>query len=122
MYNQSIAKRFISGTACMMLLLGISTSGTVEASGAGGSGSDSSVVNQQSHSNIKVMSQKPEVAPVPKKNQPNRIITNFNGDTKQKWLLIGIRQINLMMLKFGCQSRVNLMMHNRLMQLLKSGF
>lgn len=28
------------------------------------------------------MSQKPEVAPVPKKNQPNRIITNFNGDTK----------------------------------------
>ncbi|MEB7768119.1 purple acid phosphatase family protein [Mammaliicoccus sciuri] len=82
MYNQSIAKRFISGTACMMLLLGISTTGTVEASGAGGSGSDSSVVNQQSHSDIKVMSQKPEVALVPKKNQPNRIITNFNGDTK----------------------------------------
>ncbi|MEB8091973.1 hypothetical protein [Mammaliicoccus lentus] len=82
MYNQSIVSRFLSGTACLMLLLGVFANQTVEASGAGKPGAQTSVSTSNSNDSvIKVTAQKPQVAPVPKKNQPNRIITNFNGDT-----------------------------------------
>ncbi|MEB6201201.1 metallophosphoesterase family protein [Mammaliicoccus fleurettii] len=85
MYNQSVTKRFLSGTACLMLLLGVSANETVEASGSGNPGVNTSETTANtSDSEIKVTSQKPQVAPVPKKNQPNRIITNFNGDTKSE--------------------------------------
>ncbi|WP_412521636.1 metallophosphoesterase [Staphylococcus simulans] len=36
----------------------------------------------QNKAGIKLLKDKPEVAPVPKNNKPNRIMTNFNGDTK----------------------------------------
>nr|WP_263314275.1 metallophosphoesterase family protein [Mammaliicoccus sp. Marseille-Q6498] len=83
MGNQSIFKKFVYGTACGMLLMSVSQNVVVNASGAGGA----PVENSESKANkknakIQLTSKKPTVAPVPKKNQPNRIITNFKGDTK----------------------------------------
>lgn len=74
------ASRWMKGMATAIIALGVTTqvSTTTYASGGG---------NATSHTNqngIQILKHKPAVAPVPKKNTPNRIITNFNGDTRSQ--------------------------------------
>ncbi|WP_412521638.1 metallophosphoesterase [Staphylococcus simulans] len=69
--------------ASLMLLLATGVANDANASGGG----QQAVTQQpkaaaQQKGQIKLLKEKPEVAPIPKKNKPNRIIANINGDTK----------------------------------------
>ena len=78
-------KFLTTGAASLLLMLsfGMPTN-SVEASAPGGEPNTQTESTQQEDKGIKILKNKPEVAPVPEKNNPNRIITNFNGDTKNK--------------------------------------
>ncbi len=71
---------------------------------------------QESNNKIKILDKKPKVEEIKKQNKPNRIITNINGNPSQKWVLVGIHQINLMTPKYGSQSLKTLKMPKHLMQ------
>ncbi|ARB78323.1 MULTISPECIES: purple acid phosphatase family protein [Staphylococcus] len=81
MYLQTKKSKWISGMASMVMVLSMTMycPGNAEASGAG-QGPDQAT-NQNE---IKVTQTKPHVAPIPTKNSPNRIMTNFNGNTQKE--------------------------------------
>lgn len=79
MKSGSLLKFVTASTASVMLLL--PGSQYADASGAGKAPEQNSS-QAQSNQSIKIMQEKPQVAPVPTNNNPNRIIANFNGDTR----------------------------------------
>lgn len=75
--------KIVAGSmASLMLLL---STGVAQADASGQPAPQAAPQAQQAHQQqqgIKLLNKKPKVAPVKKKNSPNRIMTNFNGDTK----------------------------------------
>ena len=85
MKQNSKLKFVTAGAASVMLMFAFGMpSNHVEASAPGGAPGEKGEQAQQDHKGIKIFKHKPKVAPVPKKNAPNRIMTNFNGDTKHE--------------------------------------
>lgn len=82
MKNIKMTKIVAGSMASLMLLL---STGAAQADASGQPAPQAAPQAQQAHQQqqgIKLLNKKPKVAPVKKKNSPNRIMTNFNGDTK----------------------------------------
>ena len=79
-------QKIVTGVASLTLLLTLAQGGGVANASAGGSAvpnENPAEQNEEGNNNgIAVSDQKPAVAPVETQNTPNRIMTNFNGDTK----------------------------------------
>ncbi|MEP9852967.1 metallophosphoesterase family protein [Staphylococcus aureus] len=67
---------FSTVMSAALLLTTVTAPNTVEASGSGDTAAG------ENKSDIELLDKKPKVAKVPENNNPNRIITNINGDTK----------------------------------------
>ncbi|HLR18844.1 MAG TPA: metallophosphoesterase family protein [Staphylococcus sp.] len=67
---------FSTVMSAALLLTTVTAPNTVEASGSG------DTTAGENKSDIELLDKKPKVAKVPENNNPNRIITNINGDTK----------------------------------------
>lgn len=82
--------KIVAGSmASLMLLLAAGAPQNAEADANNQAASQQTQQNNQSQQatnqdGIKLMKEKPEVAPIPKKNSPNRIITNFNGNPQKE--------------------------------------
>ncbi|KRG08615.1 purple acid phosphatase family protein [Staphylococcus sp. NAM3COL9] len=68
--------RSIAVSTLISLSLVFTTVSTAEASGSG------STTEGEKKGDIELLDKKPKVAEVPENNNPNRVITNFKGDTK----------------------------------------
>ncbi|VEG63391.1 MULTISPECIES: purple acid phosphatase family protein [Staphylococcus] len=89
MKNIKMTKIVAGSMASLMLLLAAGTPQNAEADTNNQAASQQTQQNDQSQQatnkdGIKLMKEKPEVAPIPKKNTPNRIITNFNGNPQKE--------------------------------------
>ncbi|EKU50365.1 purple acid phosphatase family protein [Staphylococcus massiliensis] len=82
----NVKKSLIFGVASMMLLSAAPFDADTYASGSNGTPNHhaSEKATENHGHDIKIKKHKPKVAPVPTKNKPNRIIANFNGDTKSQ--------------------------------------
>lgn len=84
--EKSMLKLFTTGAASVVLMMSLGSSNFAEASAPGQGIQEQSTTDKANNNEqgIQVTQDKPKVAPVPVKNEPNRIITNFNGDTKSE--------------------------------------
>ena len=72
---KKVSRSALTLALALGLVVPVANSGEAQASGGGGA-------SQQQGPQLQ--KEKPKVAPVPAKDQPNRIVTNFNGNTKHE--------------------------------------